>query len=165
MQRLVRFIPCVLLVFAPAALSLSVAGCGSTPRPSPVPEIEEKLEQGQRQFDGHQYRRAREEFARALVHSETEDNLYGQAVCYLSLARCHQRLGESRDALRMFAAAERVMALLGERSEQPNVVSQDLDILYGRFYEMQASIYTSRRQWDEARRALDRAADHYQKAR
>ena len=127
-----------------------------------MPEIENQLDRGQAHYDAQQFRKARDEYARALVHSETEDNLYGQAICYLSLARCHQRLGESREALRMFAEAERLMSLL--KTEQPNLRDDDLHNLYGRFYEMQASIYIARRQWSEARSSLDEAERHYRLA-
>ncbi|MGE3852238.1 MAG: hypothetical protein AB7K09_10870 [Planctomycetota bacterium] len=155
----------LILAFALAPLPMllvAAVGCGSAPEPSPVPEIEGHLARGQQQVDAHQFRRARDEYARALVQSETADNLYGQAVCYLSLSQCHRQLGESREALRMFAEAERLMSLVS--TEQPNLRPKDLHSLYGRFFEMQAWIYMSRRQWDDARNSLDLADEHYRLA-
>ncbi|MGE0431877.1 MAG: hypothetical protein AB7S36_06430, partial [Planctomycetota bacterium] len=48
-------------------LQVAAVGCGSAPEPSPVPEIVRHLARGQQQVDARQFRRARDEYARARV--------------------------------------------------------------------------------------------------
>ncbi len=141
------------------AWSALAVGCASQEKPSPIPEVKQHLEQGQQYYNSYQYREAFEEFAKGLANAEAEDNLYGQAVSYLSLALCYQRLGQPREAVRMYAEAERVIRLM--ETEQPNVDEIDKNILYGRYHETQAEIYKSRREWDKAASALDLAEKYY----
>lgn len=152
-----------LAVFALAFVALMATSCGSTPVPSPIPEAEQFVDEGQLLYARGQTQDAIERFRFALTSAQAEDNLFTQVVCYINLAQCHWQLADDATATSMLAQAGYLLGLLD--TEQPNVRRQDLRMLQGKYHEIRYASYREAGEYTLAREQLQLARVAYEQAK
>lgn len=154
-----------------ATLGLQACGGGPVPRPSPVPESADFLDQGRSAYVHGDYLGALDQFAAAYRQGMMEDNLFTQVVADLNVALTERQLARADPAnaadhgRRAFRAHQRAAALLPAlRREQPNVDERDLHRLLGDYYSLEARRHQRAGDFDAMRDALDEGERHYRAA-
>ena len=119
------------------ALSLILFGCSSTPpSDSPTEAFQDYLNAGKFHLEHQQFTQAEKYFNLSLSESQTVDNLYGQAVSFLSLTQVMQNTGNDKLAVLYFNQASEIIPMISK--EQPGVSKYYLNLLYGQYYEILA---------------------------